>query len=678
MDDVREINKELDRLDSKLKRIEEERKDIYAKRDQKKASKETVGLDLLRNEKSKKKTEKEWRNAIRQLAQTTEEGKDLARQCEEKENKENILKQERKELNLAWNTAVGDEEKRIGEEREAVITQIKKLEQEKKAMLEELTEMGKALREQYKAETLVIEEEEIPDSGDSEYSEEKPIETHDENESIIDKKLNSAISKETDEQVVETKQSSEEIFAKIEEEVKREQATRYGLSEKAQKGVDIIARIRNLRAECEDICKNAFEKMPESTLGEGVIADLEKLEEIVAEKFGLNQEEEQEEEPTVTANQDAMNVILQQIDNIKADLESTTGDELKEKMLEKFGNLRDAVPQTIPEQNKTEIIDFIENAMNYVDVDFLFKSEGELKDWIMQDLEMLKECLSEKFGVISQEQEEASEEQQPEVGAPKPTKETVTTEWKQGVQQPGNFEEEKKGENMNQNSKPENALVSTGVANSTDEKSAEERKEKMIQLTEEVNAFTDSANRRKKEIDELNAKRGSFPEDSDERKRIEEAIEIRKSEMRVLKTQAERAKQKYDGLVVVGQESVKKEEPEKKTSSEESTIHIKGMEGTEKERVLLDLLKKSGLMTEYKAQFKPGTSIPAMPLDEIGSLMKVRKDRLKGQKNKTKRRTPDRAQARADIKIFKMYKKPIEKLVKAIEIERDFVDDYEK
>ncbi len=228
MDDVREINKELDRLDSKLKRIEEERKDIYAKRDQKKASKETVGLDLLRNEKSKKKTEKEWRNAIRQLAQTTEEGKDLARQCEEKENKENILKQERKELNLAWNTAVGDEEKRIGEEREAVITQIKKLEQEKKAMLEELTEMGKALREQYKAETLVIEEEEIPDSGDSEYSEEKPIETHDENESIIDKKLNSAISKETDEQVVETKQSSEEIFAKIEEEVKREQATRYG------------------------------------------------------------------------------------------------------------------------------------------------------------------------------------------------------------------------------------------------------------------------------------------------------------------------------------------------------------------------------------------------------------------------------------------------------------------
>lgn len=675
MDDVREINKELDRLDSKLKRIEEERKDIYAKRDQKKASKETVGLDLLRNEKSKKKTEKEWRNAIRQLAQTTEEGKDLARQCEEKENKENILKQERKELNLAWNTAVGDEEKRIGEEREAVITQIKKLEQEKKAMLEELTEMGKALREQYKAETLVIEEEEIPDSGDSEYSEEKPIETHDENESIIDKKLNSAISKETDEQVVETKQSSEEIFAKIEEEVKREQATRYGLSEKVQKGVDIIARIRNLRAECEDICKNAFEKMPESTLGEGVIADLEKLEEIVAEKFGLNQEEEQEEEPTVTANQDAMNVILQQIDNIKADLESTTGDELKEKMLEKFGNLRDAVPQTIPEQNKTEIIDFIENAMNYVDVDFLFKSEGELKDWIMQDLEMLKECLSEKFGVISQEQEEASEEQQPEVGAPKPTKETVTTEWKQGVQQPGNFEEEKKGENMNQNSKPENALVSTGVANSTDEKSAEERKEKMIQLTEEVNAFTNSVNRRKNEIDALKAKRDSFPEGSVERKEIEKDITLREGEMRVLKTQAERARQKYDGLV--DQESVKKEEAEKKTNTPEPIIHIKGIEGTENERVLLDLLKRSALIAVYKAQFKQGSSIPAMSLDEIGSLMKKTKDILKGRKNQTKRRTPERERERDYIKTFNFYKKQIKEQVKAIEKERDFIDDYE-
>lgn len=186
MDDVREINKELDRLDSKLKRIEEERKEIYAKRDQKEVSKKTVGLDLLRNEKSKKKTEKEWSNAIRSLAKTTKEGKNLARQCEEKEGKEAILSQKRKDLNLAWNTATGDEEKRIGEEREAVISQIEKLEQEKKAMLEELTEMGKALREQYKAETLVIEEEELPDSGNNEQPEEEPIEQQEEKKVVVD------------------------------------------------------------------------------------------------------------------------------------------------------------------------------------------------------------------------------------------------------------------------------------------------------------------------------------------------------------------------------------------------------------------------------------------------------------------------------------------------------------
>lgn len=687
MDDVREINKELDRLDSKLKRIEEERKEIYAKRDQKEVSKKTVGLDLLRNEKSKKKTEKEWSNAIRSLAKTTKEGKNLARQCEEKEGKEAILSQKRKDLNLAWNTATGDEEKRIGEEREAVISQIEKLEQEKKAMLEELTEMGKALREQYKAETLVIEEEELPDSGNNEQPEEEPIEQQEEKKVVVDENF-------VEEENVELelpKEFFEDNVESVGESMEEEEETQF--DEKIQKGIDRIAEIRNLVDEYKEAFEEVCKKMPEGALGEKLITDFNKLEEVVAKNFGLiepGKELEDDKKQTENPKQDKIDVIMKDIDHIKVALAKTEKVMSREKMIEDFQHLRNTVakefglinqetgeiqkPVTKLEQNGREVIDIVEDIMNYVDSDFVSKTDVE--DWILQDLRMIAESLPEKFGVMKEEQEEASEEQQPEVGAPMPTKETVVTEWMPGVQQPGNLEEEKKGEDMNQNPKPENALVSTGAANSTDEKSAEERKEQMIQLKKQVDDFTNSANRRKNEIAELKVKGDSFPEGSDERKKIEKIIEVRKSEMRVLKTQAERAKQKYDGWV--GQKSVKKEEPEKKTSSEEPTIHIKAMEGTEKERVLLDLLKKSGLMTEYKAQFKPETSIPAMPLDEIGSLMKARKDRLKGQKNKTKRRTPDRAQARTDIKIFNMYKKQIKKLVKAIEIERDFVDDYEE
>ena len=112
---------------------------------------------------------------------------------------------------------------------------------------------------------------------------------------------------------------------------------------------------------------------------------------------------------------------------------------------------------------------------------------------------------------------------------------------------------------------------------------------------------------------------------------------------------------------------------------EKQTIHIRGIEGTQNERVLIGILENSVIMDEYKKQFVPGSRIPAMSINDIGSLMEDATQRFKSDKRKTKHFTPERKELRMRIREFNKAKRAIKKQIEDIQKmqERKVVDDYE-
>lgn len=422
-----------------------------------------------------------------------------------------------------------------------------------------------------------------------------------------------------------------------------------------QKGIDIIADIRNLADEYEDKFKEAFGDLSENELRKGIVSGFKRLEEIVVGKFGLNQEEEVTE---------VSEVMMQQIDEMMENLEVANGDALKEKMLASLVDLQNTVSEEFELSNQTQdvtnIMDTIDGMMNYIDSHFV-PSEDELKKFIKEDLEEIKKTLLKKREMISQEQEELPEEEQ-SMGIPG-LNETVTvaTEWRPGVQKVENLEE---GENF---------ATSTETP---EQETPQEIEAKKAKLNEKVSKIDGLIAQEKRDLEDLKKSLGFYPEGSDERNKIEEKIHKTEYRISILNSQARKEQNVYKQLVDQGN-SRKEKEQEKKPTSAEKIVHIKGIKDPTREAQLRELLEKSRIMEAYKSQFDPKSNIPDMPLEEIGSLMKDVKRYFKKKKNETKRRTPERKQAKANLRKFNQYKKQIKEMVKSIEREKYFVDDYE-
>lgn len=660
MNDVEKINKELDKLNLLWEEKRQQIEKLIAQRVEEKD--QVLKMNLRKKidaaEAGRSDIEEKQEVELRKLARTTEEGEKIG---EKYDNLKTLQKEEKKELEKLsekWN-GMDDcpEKEELRRKREELDAERKSIEEEKKAIVLKLNEMGKSLREQYKAGTLVVEEPveekevvaEEKSEVEAEAAEEVKAEAVVETETVEEEKP--LVEAEEAEKVEDTKivpieeilGDDEEYLKKIQEQTESlEEKREFGQTKQAkfqiQEGISKVAKIRNIIDEYKEKFAKDYEKMPPEIVSDPkeMIANLERLEAMIAKRYGL----------------DELEKVMNAIDDVITEIENTTDEAvLRETVMESLDNLQNMVS----EKGGDKIKDKIEEMKNYTDSIYL--SEPQLREWLLEDLAELGNELPENFGAKAQERisEPGIVGEWKEAGVAPDWKEgEIIGEWKAGMQK------------VEEKSSSEAETAATVVPSEEKEEQQEtdpEKWQKIQERQEEMNKINAVIEAKEKELDTLKEYEAALPEGG-ARDSVRKDIEKSMASLNAFKSRNTILRAEYSRLT---------------NSKKDSKIHIKGIENSENEAKILDILERLGAMRVYREQFKQGSNIPDISLDTVESWMKMIPKIIKQEKKKTKRRTPERRELMEKVKNVNKVKKEVKKLMKdskkALK-EQDVANDY--